>query len=189
MIIKGVLEYLGWQSGTRSSDSSLNSEMSFLSLLRRMDASFFVNGEKMRDIEAGRCSILASKMHLTFYQRNVVDLKFQYFKGHDINANHCHYSGIMHTVDSSPSVLIVLRASHTALLHFWSNLSQRHLQSVLHTLSFKNHKIISRAAHSLQKVYHFEKNNLPVVQSLPNKQISPVRGRMCGSKIIEGKIT
>ena len=105
------------------------------------------------------------------------------------DANHCHYSGIMHAVDSSPSVLIVLRASHTALLHFWSNLSQRHLQSVLHTLSLKNHKIISRAAYNLQKVYQFEKNNLPGVQSLPNKQISPVRGRIRGSKIIDGKIT
>lgn len=125
----------------------------------------------MRDVEAGMCSILASKIHLTFYQGSVVDLKFQYFRAHDINANHCHYSGIMHTVDSSPSVLIMLRASHTALLNFRSNLFQRHLQSVLHTLSFKNHKIISRTATNLQRVYHLEKNNLPEVQSLPNKHI------------------
>ena len=163
--------------------------MSFLGLFWRRDVPFFVNRGKMRDVEAWMCSILASKMHLTFYQRSVVDLKFQYFKAHDINANHCHYSGIMHTVDSSPSVLILLRAAHVALLNFWRNPSQRRLQTVLHTLSFKNHKIISRAANNFQKVYHLEKNNFPGVQSLPNKQISPVRGRICGSKIIEGKIS
>lgn len=115
----------------------------------------------MRGVEARMCSILASKMHLTFCQRRVVDFKFQHFKARDINTNHYHYSGIMHTVDNTPSVLTVLRASHTALLYFQSKLSQRYLQNVLPSLSFKKHKIISRAANNLQRVYHLETNNLP----------------------------
>ena len=150
---------------------------------------FFVSRGKIRDREARTCSVLTSKLHLTFYRGRVTDLKFHYFKCRDINANHYCYSGIMHTVDSTPSVLTIFRASHTALLNFWSNLSQRHLPCILHTLSFKNYKIIFRAANNLQSVYHLEKNNLPLAQSLPNKKISIVRGRTCGSKIIEGKIT
>lgn len=145
-------------------------------------------GQKMRDVETRMCSVSTSKLHLTFYQNGVVAFKFLCFKSHDINANHYHYSCIMHAVDSTLSVLTVLRASHALLLNFGGKLSQRHLQCVLHTVNFKNHKIISRAAANLQRVYHLEKNNLPLVQSLPNKQISTVRGRICGSKIIEGRI-
>lgn len=136
----------------------LNSEMGYLDLFRRRDTPFFVSRRKIRDGEVRMCSVLTSKLHLTFYQGRVADLKFQYFKSHDINANHYRYSGIIHTVDSTPSVFTVFRASHTALLNFWSNLSQRHLPCVLHTLSFKNHKIIFTAANNLQSVYHLEKN-------------------------------
>lgn len=46
-----------------------------------------------------------------------------------------------------------------------------------------------KVANNLQSVYCLEKNNLPVGQNLPNKQISTVKGRICGSKIIEGNIT
>lgn len=97
--------------------TGLNSDMGSLGLFRRRDAPFFVNGGKMKNVEAGMCSILVSKMHLTFYQERMVVLKFQCFKVHDINTNHYH-SDIMCAVGSIPSALTVLRPSHTQLLNF-----------------------------------------------------------------------
>lgn len=47
----------------------LNSEIGYLGLFRRRDAPLFVNGGKMRDIQARMCSTLTLKIPLTFYQK------------------------------------------------------------------------------------------------------------------------
>ena len=69
----------------------------------------------MRVVEARTCPSLDFFFKKSHFIRQY--LKFEYIKDYVTNANFCHYSGTMHTVDSKTSLLTVLRASHTELLN------------------------------------------------------------------------